>query len=653
MSVLRKAQAVKAIVGSNRLEPRPRSTEFNRSLRAEIRDPAWLLARQWQMKEFRAEDRGTPAYAQVQMELSRLNQLAGPEQPPRAYLGAKPLEAVVQAQPVLPEPGLRLQMGQHWLRLLRTQSLSRYAPGFRTAFKLSATPATAGAAYAQERTTAEVHQLLLATDGQALDGYELYQALLAGYPTRPAAADAEERVPVGTTLYQYLRARQGGPAVDAADVAQLDALSVQFVNCYFRLYFASEAADAWSVPDMSYQFTLGAPTSGAAPQALGARAHAGAELPWYTVDQQAATGFSNAGTGSAVAPLIDRAIEKKDWPDQYRDRHPDLETQTLRFLPTEIQFPGAPNARWWEFEDRKVDFGQLTGDPSDFGRMLLQEFMFLYQNDWFVLPYEVPVGSLCAVKSLQVTDVFGTTYQLEAAGANQQPDPDGELTLDHDAGRWSLFGHAQPGQRTSAEPRLLVPPTAVAPLVSKPVEQVRFRREEATNLVWALEDTIPNGFSRGMDGNGAAALVAEYFRTQAEPATTPAGAKYAYRLASSVAENWIPFVPTPDGEGTYHLEQGQMRRGQPGLAPDDQVVQPRTSLLQLGGPTAPYRVHEYQVPPTGMRVESAFHRTRWLDGRTVLWFGRHRAVGQGSSSGGSSGLVFDQLLTATPASAGE
>ena len=42
----------------NRLEGRPRTTDFARALRAEVRDPLWLLARQWQLGEFRATDGG-------------------------------------------------------------------------------------------------------------------------------------------------------------------------------------------------------------------------------------------------------------------------------------------------------------------------------------------------------------------------------------------------------------------------------------------------------------------------------------------------------------------------------------------------------------------------------------------------------------------
>ena len=36
----------------NRLEGRPRKEDFDRALRAEVRDPLWMLAKQWQMGEF-------------------------------------------------------------------------------------------------------------------------------------------------------------------------------------------------------------------------------------------------------------------------------------------------------------------------------------------------------------------------------------------------------------------------------------------------------------------------------------------------------------------------------------------------------------------------------------------------------------------------
>src|SRR5438093_13207430 len=61
-----------SITSWNRLEARPRSTDLTTALAARIRDPLWMLARQWQFGEFRGEDAAAPAFAQVTATQGRL-----------------------------------------------------------------------------------------------------------------------------------------------------------------------------------------------------------------------------------------------------------------------------------------------------------------------------------------------------------------------------------------------------------------------------------------------------------------------------------------------------------------------------------------------------------------------------------------------------
>ena len=58
-------------------------------------------------------------------------------------------------------------------------------------------------------------------------------------------------------------------------------------------------------------------------------------------------------------------------------------------------------------------------------------------------------------------------------------------------------------------------------------------------------------------------------------------------------------------------------------------------------PARPYFVHEEEVPRAGVRVSQAYQRTRWTDGRVVVWLGARKRVGRGE---GSSGLLFDRLV---------
>ena len=49
----------------NRLEPRPVAPSIAETLAARLRDPLWLLTRQWQFGEFQGEDAGSPAYVHI------------------------------------------------------------------------------------------------------------------------------------------------------------------------------------------------------------------------------------------------------------------------------------------------------------------------------------------------------------------------------------------------------------------------------------------------------------------------------------------------------------------------------------------------------------------------------------------------------------
>src|SRR5262245_49477122 len=68
----------------NRLEGRPRSGDLTRPMRAEVRDPFWMLARQWQLGEFDGEDAGTPIVARMLTETSAVTHMSLRGEPARA-----------------------------------------------------------------------------------------------------------------------------------------------------------------------------------------------------------------------------------------------------------------------------------------------------------------------------------------------------------------------------------------------------------------------------------------------------------------------------------------------------------------------------------------------------------------------------------------
>ena len=107
-----------AIVTWNRLEGRSRKKDFDRSLKAEVRDPLWMICRQWQFGECRAEDAGSAMKAKVQLDTGRIDRYSPIGEPARAYDDRIPLEVRVEREPVPMTLATRVQIGRHWSKLL-------------------------------------------------------------------------------------------------------------------------------------------------------------------------------------------------------------------------------------------------------------------------------------------------------------------------------------------------------------------------------------------------------------------------------------------------------------------------------------------------------------------------------------------------------
>ncbi len=75
---------------------------------------------------------------------------------------------------------------------------------------------------------------------------------------------------------------------------------------------------------------------------------------------------------------------------------------------------------------------------------------------------------------------------------------------------------------------------------------------------------------------------------------------------------------------------------------DGEPVRARTTLLRHGFDAGKqYFVNEEEVPRDGTRLSVLFNRTRWHDGRAVVWLSARRGIGRGE---GSSGLGFDLVV---------
>jgi len=129
-AVLDRRVLLPTVVTWNRLEGRPRTADIARALRAEVRDALWMLAKQQQLGEFRADDAGSPVTAKlswVSDPVTALRNAGGAETP---LDGTTPLEALVERRPVpatigehLTSLDVRLLAGRQWVKRLRAAGL--------------------------------------------------------------------------------------------------------------------------------------------------------------------------------------------------------------------------------------------------------------------------------------------------------------------------------------------------------------------------------------------------------------------------------------------------------------------------------------------------------------------------------------------------
>ena len=135
--------AVKPVVTQyNRLEGSPRNEEFEQSLRAEIRDPLWMLCRQWQFGEFQGENAGTAFHARISGSQSQPHAVAFPGGNRTPYAIDTPLEVTVERERLTPTLHLRAQMGRHFLALLKKRGLQAHKDLIADRYQLAVSPKT-------------------------------------------------------------------------------------------------------------------------------------------------------------------------------------------------------------------------------------------------------------------------------------------------------------------------------------------------------------------------------------------------------------------------------------------------------------------------------------------------------------------------------
>ena len=249
----------------NQLQPSPRYPSVAEGLAALVRDPAWFLARQWQLGEFEGLDGGSPAFVRIGSRVAPFDSAAlGPGQVPLA--AAELLEPVVQAESVAADLATRVELGQTFESLVPPAIAGLY----RSVYPVAPAGPAADPAEARFRSVCA---------GRATDGVALYQAA-------KAAQAAQQALPAE-------------PVLDAATspvAAQAVSIFIAWVESTWGTLAGGEPP-AWDAAQLDYAATVsaGGLTLSAEPDSEGA-------LDWYAFDRTAGSPPAGTPTMTSVIP---------------------------------------------------------------------------------------------------------------------------------------------------------------------------------------------------------------------------------------------------------------------------------------------------------------------------------------------------------------
>ena len=588
-SFVDKVKLIPSLTTWTRLEPQPRDASMERSLQAQVRDPLWMLARQWQMGEFLGDDAGSPVAATIAAEMRSVTTFT-PGNSASATIAIDPtlpIEVHVEREPVVLQMRGSAQQGLYFEKLVRQAGIASadaVIAAFRSAFSIAATspdPVNAPNDALRFRSIAA---------GRVTDGEALYASVFA--------------TANGQTPLIPLPAEASAPGM-AAVLSSFAA---------FRSSLFSEPAGetAWQSQQLSYNFSLGSP----APDrniTLQAPDFRGGHLDWYSFGLNE-TQATAAGAVNSVAQANPALVT----------------TATFDLFPNQVVFRGMPDSRWWNFEDAVTDFGQLDVQHVDLAKLLVMEFALVYGDDWFWIPVPIQVGisgsdtlsrgTLSRITNLVVTDTFGVRTLIR---------PSEQTQVNAGETPWSMFKIS--GQNVRSD-FILMAPTLGTVNDADALEEVLFLRDDMAAMAWAIEHRLQSELDESTD---AYALYQQRLKADPPPpppVATPGGPEIAYSLEKVPPDNWIPLVPVLTPSSELYLRRGTME------VPTSSgfiKLKARGAILE---PQHPFFVTDAAVPRSGTEVDRYFRYTRSSDGTIFVWLARKSGQGTGS---GWSGLRFD------------
>ena len=603
-----------ALQFKSRIEGRTRDADPTEAMRLRVHDPLWMLARQWQMGEFRGNNTGTAMSVRCIVRYEDCS--------------SDPIEPVTEQINPRIDFLAKIESAVHFLDLMRSSGLNvkEHLPGLIQSFPIDWNALDDSLVLPDAVTSQQEHLLnrhlqnyVRAYRGKIFDGEALYNHLVQGQSF--LKGDSEE----AETKFKAWFQKKYKPV--------------------------SSDSQSWQEADLCYTVE----TNVAGKQFTGDR-YQGGRLSWYTFDYNDNQSAGQSQTSSSKSEQVlclptpasfAAAPNKRLW--QMEDRKV--------FMGNSVEEPSEANSvvmrfatmysNDWMLFPLKTEIGQyITIERIDvidsFGQLHTmsgdcragnKEQLGEYEEQW-----QVFVNS--TVGDAKRTAINGLYYaQQLAATIEGKPVEEIKILRDEIANMvWGVENIVSDGCGGTLD----------ANLYATQLETIVNERNKAGEPV-REPDTI-------VFGQDSAPEVEKAASNQAPRA------KFSYSLQSSVPFNWIPFIPqrlaTEDTKNSPFFMGGReiiLRRGKMpcyifnGNKFDLHAVRPKSSIMRpvvtrdKNGNVLkeePMVIHEEAVQATGIRLTKNYQRARWIGGKTYQWLGVHKRQ---SRTEASSGLVFDKL----------
>ena len=520
---------------SGHLETRAREGNVTEVLRFRIHDPLWTLSRQWQLGEFRGNDAGTAMSVRCHVASTPISAYglgADGEGRVSGLSVETPIEPVVEQINREITPLVRVESATYFCSLIKwlpQENYDKVLAQFKRDYPLTGVMADGRSSLEHDEiraVTAEKNTRLKkftsAFAAKAFDGYALYLDLSKS--VAPKGGYEAFRV----SLKNYTETRR------------------KYLQWFADRYLPKSGnnGSAWNLQKLGYDFSADNSVAN-----YKADDYAGGRVSWYSFD------VNSMQDGLA-------ALQK----DNYKRKN--VDRQTIDSIPVLASYPGAPNKRLWQFENKRVFMGN-SKDMQAKGNVAFMQFATMYGNDWMLCPLKTEIGRYVEVENIEVYDTFGIRSDIvKRAGMDEEKDG---KTFGQ---RWQMFTNTPVEQddydklsdkgKTRYANGLLFPPALVRTQEGESLEEVSLLRDEMANMVWGVETRIEDGCGSSLDAKMLAADVEQYmqdkYAEQVEKVSmkvknvqTVKGTEteveaghqsdYKYSLMTSVPLNWIPFVP--------------------------------------------------------------------------------------------------------------